>query len=110
MLQLKALANSNSIEFEEKLKIAAAHVNDRTKLYQLIQEQETTESITQEQNKELAEVPLQVSDTEPISFVEEKEVVEEPIEEIEQESTAVNSEPEHPTYEVADELTAQIMS
>ena len=110
MLQLKALANSNSIEFEEKLKIAAAHVNDRTKLYQLIQEEETTGSITQEQNKEQTEVPLMVSDNESISFVEEKEVVEEPIEEIEQEYTAVNSEPEHPTFEVADELTAQIMS
>lgn len=110
MLQLKALANSNSIEFEEKLKIAAAHVNDRTKLYQLIQEQETTESITQEQNKEQAEIPLEASDTVPISFVEEKETVEEPIEEIEQESMAVNSEREQPTFEEADELTAQIMS
>ena len=37
-LSLKAAANSGSVEFEDKLKIAAAHVGDREHLYHLIHE------------------------------------------------------------------------
>lgn len=110
ILQLKALANSNSLLFEEKLKVAAAHVNDRAHLYELIQSDSSTESVLELEEENPVEQP-------PVSE-EEEEVIETAInseaqdDSIETEITAteIEEEEENPEIEIADELTAQIMS
>ena len=50
ILHLKALANDNSLDFEQKLRVAAAHVSDREHLYQLINKNNALE--TKQVNRE----------------------------------------------------------
>jgi hypothetical protein len=66
ILHLKALANDNSLDFEQKLKVAAAHVSDREHLYHLINNNET------EETEEVVE--LEVDNIQSEDVLKEKEI------------------------------------
>jgi len=94
ILYLKALANDNSLEFETKLKIAAAHVSDKEHLYNLINDSNTTSEIEkiEEPVIETSEVEVEVA-PEQIEVIEkEEETVKEAIDIIEEIEEKIESE------------------
>lgn len=84
-IALKGAANSGSVEFEDKLKIAAAHVSDREHLYRLINDQtpvdlsEPLEEISSE--TEFIEEPEQI-DLEQTNEITKEILVEAPENEV----------------------------
>jgi hypothetical protein len=92
IIYLKALANDNSLEFESKLKIAAAHVSDKEHLYHLINDntsssdaEKVQEAVIEEAEHIVEDVPEKIEpikvDKIPVEEIIEKEEVEEKIEE-----------------------------
>lgn len=132
ILQLKALANSNDINFESKLKVAAAHVNDRAYLYELLNATSSSEHTVEESDDTIQTVEkVEESNisapnehlkgtTESLTALSEidtskelkAEEIEEPSKEISVESDSENNEIDkvEDSPDIADPLSAQIMS